>query len=126
MLQLRAHRVTDEAVGRPLPHLRRVHDDNHAVDAHVACQRRMACHRGWKPDTTALQQHHVRPRAAPRGTPIIAAMTGHLIAGGMMLSLNSDLRVGLKGTARLEGEQVPLAYWVLRRPLAIARQYLAL
>jgi enoyl-CoA hydratase len=35
---------------------------------------------------------------APVCKPIIAAMTGHLIAGGMMLSLNSDLRVGLKGT----------------------------
>jgi enoyl-CoA hydratase/carnithine racemase len=30
--------------------------------------------------------------------PIIAAMTGHFTAGGMMLSLNSDLRVGLAGT----------------------------
>ncbi len=30
--------------------------------------------------------------------PIIAAMTGSLMAGGMMLALNSDLRVGLKGT----------------------------
>ncbi|WP_031358333.1 enoyl-CoA hydratase/isomerase family protein [Caballeronia sordidicola] len=30
--------------------------------------------------------------------PIIAAMTGHLIAGGMLLSLNCDLRVGLAGT----------------------------
>lgn len=30
--------------------------------------------------------------------PIIAAMTGHLMAGGMMLSLNCDLRVGLAGT----------------------------
>ena len=30
--------------------------------------------------------------------PIIAAMTGHLMAGGMLLSLNSDLRVGLAGT----------------------------
>ncbi len=30
--------------------------------------------------------------------PIIAAMTGSLMAGGMMLTLNSDLRVGLKGT----------------------------
>ena len=30
--------------------------------------------------------------------PIIAAMTGSLMAGGMLLSLNSDLRVGLKGT----------------------------
>ena len=30
--------------------------------------------------------------------PIIAAMTGHFAAGGMMLSLNADLRVGLEGT----------------------------
>lgn len=30
--------------------------------------------------------------------PIISAMTGSLMAGGMMLTLKSDLRVGLKGT----------------------------
>jgi enoyl-CoA hydratase len=30
--------------------------------------------------------------------PIIAAMTGSLMAGGMMLAVNSDLRVGLAGT----------------------------
>ena len=30
--------------------------------------------------------------------PVIAAMTGSLMAGGMMLSLNCDLRIGLKGT----------------------------
>lgn len=30
--------------------------------------------------------------------PIIAAMTGHLMAGGMLMSLNCDLRVGLGGT----------------------------
>jgi len=29
--------------------------------------------------------------------PIIAAMTGHVAAGGMMLSLNSDIRVGQAG-----------------------------
>jgi hypothetical protein len=32
--------------------------------------------------------------------------------------------VGLKGTARLEGERVPLAYWVLRRPIATARAWI--
>lgn len=32
-------------------------------------------------------------------------------------------RVGLKGTAKLEGETVPLVYWVLRRPLAAARAW---
>jgi len=30
--------------------------------------------------------------------PIIAAMTGSLMAGGMLLALQADLRVGLKGT----------------------------
>lgn len=34
-------------------------------------------------------------------------------------------RIGLKGTGRVQAGWVPLAYWVLRRPLAIARQYLA-
>lgn len=35
-------------------------------------------------------------------------------------------RIGLKGTGRVQAGWVPLAYWVLRRPLAIARQHLAL
>ena len=30
--------------------------------------------------------------------PIVAAMTGSLMAGGMMLTLNCDVRVGLRGT----------------------------
>ena len=30
--------------------------------------------------------------------PIIAAMTGHLMAGSMLMSLNSDIRVGLANT----------------------------
>lgn len=37
----------------------------------------------------------------------------------------ADRRIGLKGTARLQAGWVPLAYWVLRRPLAVVRQYLA-
>ncbi len=39
---------------------------------------------------------HERMRACSK--PIIAAMTGSLMAGGMMLALGSDLRVGLRGT----------------------------
>lgn len=31
--------------------------------------------------------------------PVIAAMTGHFMAGGMVLALNADLRVGLAGTS---------------------------
>ena len=36
----------------------------------------------------------------------------------------TDHRVGLKGTARVQGHWVPLVYWVLRRPLASIRAYL--
>lgn len=31
-------------------------------------------------------------------------------------------RLGARGTVRIEGERVPLAYWVLRRPLAALRE----
>ena len=57
--------------------------------------------------------------------PIVAAMTGHLIAAGMMFSLNCDLRVGLAGSkvgiteARLgRGSPwgVPLL-WMIPQPL---------
>lgn len=33
-------------------------------------------------------------------------------------------RVGLTGTAKLYGETMPLAYYIMRRPLAVARQWL--
>lgn len=33
-------------------------------------------------------------------------------------------RVGLKGTAKLNGGWVPMAYWIMRRPLAVIRQTL--
>ncbi|MBS1191998.1 MAG: HlyD family efflux transporter periplasmic adaptor subunit [Rhodocyclaceae bacterium] len=36
----------------------------------------------------------------------------------------TDHRIGLKGTAKVHGHWVPLAYWVLRRPLATVRQAL--
>jgi len=59
--------------------------------------------------------------------PIIAAMTGHFAAGGMVLSLNSDLRVGLAGTkggiteakvGRGSPWAVPML-WMLPQPLLV-------
>lgn len=35
-------------------------------------------------------------------------------------------RVGLKGTAKVNGQFVPLSYWVLRKPLAVTRQFLGI
>ena len=42
------------------------------------------------------------------------------------LNAPAGQRIGLKGTAKLSGERVPLVYWILRRPLAAIRQFLAL
>lgn len=41
-------------------------------------------------------------------------------------SKNLNQRIGLKGTAKISGRYVPLAYWVFRKPLALARQLLGL
>jgi enoyl-CoA hydratase/carnithine racemase len=57
--------------------------------------------------------------------PIIAAMTGSLMAGGMMLAIKSDLRVGLRGTRAgitevKMGRGTPWAVpmlWMLPQPL---------
>jgi hypothetical protein len=42
------------------------------------------------------------------------------------LSSSTDHRVGLKGTAKVYGGWVPFSYWVIRRPLAVIRQFLAI
>lgn len=34
-------------------------------------------------------------------------------------------RIGLKGTAKLQGDWTPMIYWVLRKPWAVLRQFLA-
>lgn len=41
------------------------------------------------------------------------------------LSQPTAQRIGLKGTVKVQGPWVPLAYWVFRRPLALIRQTLA-
>ena len=42
------------------------------------------------------------------------------------LTAETDHRVGLKGTARVQGEWTVMAYWMLRRPLASLRNSLGL
>jgi enoyl-CoA hydratase len=49
-------------------------------------------------DITSKARDPMQRRMRAVSKPIVAAMTGSLMAGGMMLSLNCDLRVGLRGT----------------------------
>jgi enoyl-CoA hydratase/carnithine racemase len=50
-------------------------------------------------DVLTLVRDPFHERMREVRVPIIAAMTGHFAAGGFMLSLNSDLRIGLAGTS---------------------------
>jgi multidrug resistance efflux pump len=43
-----------------------------------------------------------------------------------LLDNGEQSRVGLRGTIRLEGEEVTLAYWVFRRPFAAVRAWLGI
>lgn len=40
-----------------------------------------------------------------------------------ILDSSTDHRIGLRGTVRLSGEQVTLAFWMFRRPLATIREF---
>ncbi len=39
---------------------------------------------------------------------------------------NINQRIGLKGTAKISGQYVPMIYWIFRKPLAFVRQFLGL
>ena len=42
---------------------------------------------------------------------------------GVILSNGALPRLGLRGTARIEGRRVSLLYWIFRRPLSVLRQF---
>ena len=42
---------------------------------------------------------------------------------GRILNKDKLPRLGLRGTARIEGEKVSLFYWVFRRPISFFRQF---
>lgn len=65
--------------------------------------------------TLRYLSHRAVPR--PDGTYAYRARARLASPGGQ--------RIGLKGTAKLYGGWVPLGYWMLRRPLASIRQWIA-
>lgn len=70
--------------------------------------------------------HPIKANLRYVGHEAIARPDGHF-AYRLRATIESDQtmpRVGLKGTARVSGQYVPLIYWMLRRPLAALRPYL--
>jgi hypothetical protein len=68
----------------------------------------------------SAQVRYVAYEAVARPNGVFAYRVRARLDGGI------DHRVGLKGTVKLHGHWVPLAYWVLRRPLATVRQTLGI
>lgn len=69
-------------------------------------------------DTVAARVRYVGYEAVPRPDGSYAYRVR------ATLDAASGQRVGLKGTAKLSGARVPVAYWIVRRPLAVIRQTL--
>jgi enoyl-CoA hydratase len=78
-------------------------------------------------DILSLMRDPFHQRMRQVSKPIVAAMTGSLMAGGMLLALNADLRVGLAGTQvgiteTKVGRGSPWAVprlWMLPQPLVM-------
>jgi hypothetical protein len=64
----------------------------------------------------SAQVRYVSHEAVPRPDGSFAYRLRATLEGG------TGQRVGLKGTAKISGQWAPLAYWMLRRPLATVRQ----
>ncbi|WP_254926200.1 efflux RND transporter periplasmic adaptor subunit [Bordetella genomosp. 11] len=71
-------------------------------------------------DSVSARVRYVAHDAVPRPDGSYAYRVRARIDGG------AGQRVGLKGTAKLIGDRVPLVYWMLRRPLATIRQHVGL
>ena len=65
-----------------------------------------------------------RPRESQIGA--WASLQSQPLESRATLDAPTDQRVGLKGTAKLQGDHVPAIWWVMRRPVATLRSTLGL
>lgn len=73
-------------------------------------------------DSDPLNRHSARlERSAYEAQATAAGQLAYRLDAAF---LDSPPRIGLRGTAKLFGDRAPLAYYLLRRPLAAARQSL--
>lgn len=71
-------------------------------------------------DSDPLDRHSARlERAAYEAQPTAAGQLAYRLDAAFA---DAPPRIGLRGTAKLFGERAPLAYYLLRRPLAALRQ----
>ena len=69
------------------------------------------------PATLRTKAYHAEPNSTQK---LVYRLYADPAAG------RGDLRIGARGTAQLYGDDVPLIYFLLRRPIAAVRQYIGL
>jgi hypothetical protein len=74
---------------------------------------------------------NLNPDEPVEGHLVFASYAASMTATGVLsyvaradLANGSELRLGIKGTAKVFGSRRPLAFWLLRKPLAYIRQLL--
>lgn len=79
------------------------------------------------PDGDPLDKHEARiDRIGYRATPVAEGQLVYRNYGAFETGASARLRVGVRGTAKLYGESVPLIFYLVRRPLAAIRQQVGL
>lgn len=70
-----------------------------------------------EPLEAKLKQTSYQAVLSPRG------IASYRIIGEFAGSLEKKARIGLKGTAKIYGDTVPLGYYIFRRPIAAFREW---
>ncbi|MBB2206303.1 efflux RND transporter periplasmic adaptor subunit [Gluconacetobacter takamatsuzukensis] len=84
----------------------------------------------FDPGSTVRFFDNVRPDRPNEGHLVFAsygssATTAGILAYTLRADMRADMRLGLKGTARIYGPRHVLILWALRKPLSIVRQWLS-
>ncbi|MFW7269638.1 efflux RND transporter periplasmic adaptor subunit [Gluconacetobacter sp. Hr-1-5] len=82
----------------------------------------------FDPGSTVRFFDNVRPDRPNEGRLVFAsygssATTAGILAYTLRADMGADMRLGLKGTARIYGPRHVLILWALRKPLSIVRQW---
>ena len=88
----------------------------------------------FKPDSEVLFFPNISPDVPARGSLLSVGYGAAINAEGVLAytaraeldTVEDGLRLGLKGTAKIYGPRRPFILWVLRRPLAVMREWLTL
>ena len=77
------------------------------------------------PDSAPLQSYRARiDQVSYLAEPDKMGRLSHKLVALQETSIEQPLRLGTSGTAKIFGQRVPLAFYLFRRPIAAARQWL--